>query len=138
MQKKPLILAKPRYGISKYFRGKNVKKFLRLGIHGKLCSKPYILPHIKSSKDFFHWFFEIEHSFCFISNGPTKDHSFCRQCLHDLQFMKTRSSSPNLSKLARADISYQFMKTRSLCRTVYKMNGLYHLHVFDNISFYIS
>ena len=26
------------------------------------------------------------------------------------------SSSPNLSKLARADISCQFMKTRSLCR----------------------
>jgi hypothetical protein len=30
--------------------------------------------------------------------------------------MKTRSSSPNLSKLARADISCQFMKKRSLCR----------------------
>jgi len=41
--------------------------------------------------------------------------------------MKTRSSSTNLSKLARADISCQFMKTRSLCRTVYKMNGLYTL-----------
>ena len=35
----------------------------------------------------------------------TKGHSFCKQCLHDLQFMKTRSSSPNFSKLARADIS---------------------------------
>merc|ERR1719319_359368 len=45
-----------------------------------------------------------------------KGHSFCKQCLHDLQFMKTMSSSPNLSKLARADISCQFMKTRSLCR----------------------
>ena len=76
----------------------------------------------------------------------SKGHSFCKQCLHDLpimkprfslpnlsklaradisyQFMKTRSSSPNLSKVARADISCQFMKTRSLCRTVYKMNGL--------------
>ena len=32
--------------------------------------------------------------------------------------------SPNLFKLARADISCQFMKTRSLCRTFYKMNGL--------------
>ena len=41
---------------------------------------------------------------------------FCKQCMHDLQFMKTWSSSPNLYKLARADISYQFMKTRSLCR----------------------
>ena len=38
--------------------------------------------------------------------------------------MKKGSSSPNLSKLARADISCQFMKTRSLCRTFYKMNGL--------------
>ena len=45
-----------------------------------------------------------------------KDHLFCKWCLHDLQFMKTRSFSPNLSKLARAAISYQFMKTRSLCR----------------------
>ena len=35
------------------------------------------------------------------AKGP----SFCKQCLLDLQFMKTRSSSPNLSKLARADIS---------------------------------
>ena len=30
--------------------------------------------------------------------------------------MKTRFSSPNLSKVARADISCQFIKTRSLCR----------------------
>ena len=37
--------------------------------------------------------------------------SLCKQCLHDLQFMK-KGSSPNLSKLARADI-------RSLCKTVY-------------------
>ena len=51
-----------------------------------------------------------------------KGHSFCKKCLHDLQFMKTRSSSPNLSKLARADMSCQFTKTRSLCRTVYKTN----------------
>ena len=55
----------------------------------------------------------------------TKGHSFCKQCLHDLQFMKTGSSLPNLSKLARSDISCQFMKTRSLCRTVYKINGFY-------------
>ena len=54
-----------------------------------------------------------------------KGHSFSKQCLHDLQFMKKGSSSPNISKLARADISCQFMKTRSLCcRTVYTMNGL--------------
>ena len=43
-------------------------------------------------------------------------HLFCKQCLHDLQFMKRRSSSPNISELARAGISCQFMKTRSLCR----------------------
>ena len=36
--------------------------------------------------------------------------------------MKNGSSSPNLSKLARA-FSFRFMKTRSLCRTVYSMNG---------------
>ena len=61
----------------------------------------------------------------------TKGHSFCKQCLHDLQFrqfMKTGYSLPNLSKLARADINCQFMKTRLLCRTVYKMNGLYVTH----------
>ena len=29
-------------------------------------------------------------------------HFVRKECLHDLQFMKTRSSSPNLSKLARA------------------------------------
>ena len=45
-----------------------------------------------------------------------KGHSFFKQCLHDLQFMKTRSSSPNLSKLARADISCEFMKTMSFWR----------------------
>jgi hypothetical protein len=36
--------------------------------------------------------------------------------------LKKGSFSPNLSKLARADISCHFMKTRSLCRTVYSMN----------------
>ena len=53
-----------------------------------------------------------------------KGYLLCKQCLHDLQFMKKGSSSPNLSKLARADISCEFMKTRSLCRTVYRMNRL--------------
>ena len=57
-------------------------------------------------------------------NFPTnKAHSLCKPCLHDLHFVKKESSSPNLSKLARADISCQFMKTKSLCRTVYTMNG---------------
>ena len=44
-------------------------------------------------------------------NKLDKDHSFCKQCLHDLQFKKTRYSSSNFSKLARADISCQFKKT---------------------------
>ena len=41
-------------------------------------------------------------------SGPiqtTKDHLFCKQCLNDLQFKKTRYFSTNLSKLARAGIS---------------------------------
>ena len=38
------------------------------------------------------------------------------------------SFSPKLSKLVRADISCHFMKTRSLYRTVYLMNGLYLLY----------
>ena len=58
-----------------------------------------------------------------ILSNLAKAHSLCKQCLHDLHFLKKRSYSPNLSKLARADISCHFMKTRSLCRTVYKMNG---------------
>ena len=63
-------------------------------------------------------------------NAKAKDHSFYKQqCLHDLQFMKKIYFSPNLSKLARADISCQFMKTRSLCRTVYAINGLYYAHL---------
>ena len=31
-----------------------------------------------------------------------KGHSLCKQCLHNLQFMKNGSSSPNLSKLTSA------------------------------------
>ena len=50
-------------------------------------------------------------------------------CTYDLQFMKTRSFSPNLSKLAKADISCQFKKTRYFADTVYKTNGLY-LNIF--------
>ena len=40
-------------------------------------------------------------------------------------YEKRISSSPNLCNLARAEISCQFLKTRSFCRTVYNMNGLY-------------
>ena len=36
----------------------------------------------------------------------TKVHSFLKQCLHNLRFMKTRQFSPNLSRLALADISW--------------------------------
>ena len=43
----------------------------------------------------------------------------------DLQFMNTRFYSPNLSKLARADISCQYIKQAPPCAdTVYEMNGL--------------
>ena len=59
------------------------------------------------------WLLELKREF---SSVDIKGHLSCKQCLHDLQFIKTRSSSPNLSKLARADISCQFMKTRSLWR----------------------
>ena len=47
----------------------------------------------------------------------TKVHSFLQQYLHDLQFMKTRSSSPNLSKLAPAGISWRpcFHKLKKHC-----------------------
>ena len=41
-------------------------------------------------------FYEVENN----SRGDTKGHSLCKQCLHNLQFMKKGSSSPNLSKLA--------------------------------------
>ena len=44
-----------------------------------------------------------------------KGHSFRKQCLHDLQF-KNKVLLTKLSKLARADISCQFKKTRYLCR----------------------
>ena len=53
----------------------------------------------------------------------SKAHSLSKQCLHNLHFMKKGYSSPNLSKLGRADISSHFMKTWTLCRTVYRMNG---------------
>ena len=46
----------------------------------------------------------------------SKGHLFCKPCLHDIQFIKTRYFSRNLSKLARADISCQFKKPRYLCR----------------------
>ena len=51
----------------------------------------------------------IKNQFCIIQNLH-KCHSFREQ------FQKTRYCSPNLSKLARADISCQFKKTRFLCR----------------------
>ena len=50
---------------------------------------------------------------CRICNSH-KGQSCCKQCLHHLHFMKTKTSSPNLQKLARADISCQFMKTKIL------------------------
>ena len=53
----------------------------------------------------------------------TKAHSLCKHCLQNLHFLKKGSFSPNRPKLARADITYNFMQTRSLCRTIYSMNG---------------
>ena len=54
-------------------------------------------------------------------NRDIKDHSLCKQCLHDLQFMKKGSSSPR-SVLTKPFQASQSLKTRSLCRTVYSMN----------------
>ena len=66
--------------------------------------------------------------FCW-ANQPLLVQSKCQVTLpkpihfvNDLHFLKKGSFSPNLSKLARADISCNFMKTRSLCRTVHSMN----------------
>ena len=47
-----------------------------------------------------------------------KGHSLCKKCLQDLQLMKKGSSSPNLSKLARADISCQYKKQGTCADTV--------------------
>ena len=60
--------------------------------------------------------FEKKHLSVRTDKLHAKGHLFCKPCLHDLQFMKTRFSSPNLSKLARADISCQFIKTKTLPR----------------------
>jgi hypothetical protein len=38
--------------------------------------------------------------------NSTKVHLFLKQCLHNFHLMKTRSFSPNLSKLAPPDISW--------------------------------
>ena len=65
-----------------------------------------------SAKNFDRFFYTAILS-CRFSIQIFKGHLFCKQCLHDLQFKKT---STNLSKLARADISCQFKKTRYLSR----------------------
>ena len=49
----------------------------------------------------------------------SKAHSLCKQCLHDLHFLKKGSFSPKLSKLARADISCQFMKQGPCAEQIY-------------------
>ena len=54
------------------------------------------------------------------NNMLSKGHSLCKHCLHDLQFIKKGSSSPNLSKLARADISCQLMK-KDPCAELFKV-----------------
>ena len=63
---------------------------------------------------------------------------FCKQCLHDLQFMKTSTSSPNLSKLASDDIICQFMKTRPLSKwTLLIISFFGHVYViqFEFVNF---
>ena len=61
----------------------------------------------------------------------SKVHSFLKQCLHNLHFIKTRYLSPNLSKLAPADISWHvwwkyhfFVSNIDRATTVLKTNGL--------------
>ena len=71
-----------------------------------------------------------------ISNGMkkkiiAKGHSFCDQCLHDLQFKKIRSSLPNLFKQVRADITCQFMKIKRMDLTHYFEQTYFWILTFD-------
>ena len=60
--------------------------------------------------------YSTDHENCICNFKVDKGHSFCKQCLHNLQFKKPRYSSPKTSKLARADISCQFKKAMYLYR----------------------
>ena len=63
------------------------------------------------------------HSMTTWARRVARAHSLCKQCLHNLHFRK-KDPLTKPFKLARADIHCHFMKTRSLCRTVFSMNGL--------------
>ena len=79
----------------------------------------------------YHLFFHLVFSHVFHialrgSSGCTKGHSLCKQCLYDLHLMKQRIL---LTKPFQASQSWhqlhQFLKTRSWCRTIQTINGLY-------------
>ena len=73
------------------------------------------------------WFWRFgKESNVFVMLSIGKGHLFCKYCLHNLQIKKTRYSSPNLSKLARADISCQ----GTCAATVYKTNRHYNFFLF--------
>ena len=63
-----------------------------------------------------------------------KVHSFLKQCLQDLNFMKTRPFSPNLSKLVGLTsaeghrfhkLKKNYFKNESIFETNFFENGLY-------------
>ena len=109
------IIATQNYAIIAYFHSiilSKTNQFVCIYISG--------LDKVRILSEFYILFFKLQNQ----RIVSLKGHSLCKQCLHNLQFMKKGYSSPKVSKLARADISCRFMKTRSLCRTVYNMNGL--------------
>ena len=55
-----------------------------------------------------------KHFLAHIFTTSCKGHSLCKQCLHDLQFMKKGSSSPNLSKLKVAFFSESVIRFSNL------------------------
>ena len=57
-----------------------------------------------------------------ISSKLTKVYLFLKKCLHDLQFIETRSYSPNLSKLSLSGISWRPCFHKLKKKTVYRMN----------------
>ena len=56
---------------------------------------------------------KVINKFVYLHIRIDKAHSLCKQCLHDLYFLKKGSFSPNLSKPVRADISCHFLKEGS-------------------------
>ena len=89
----------------------------------KLCSQGY--PYVIFRKNFPRNLLRSKYASCICTKNVNflKAHSLCKQCLHDPHFLKRGSFSPDISNVARADISCHFMKTRSLCRTLCPRNG---------------